>query len=43
MQCGIEGCDFEGTLREVERHRHNEHGEPKWEVAFDKPPGEPEA
>jgi len=43
MQCSIEGCEFEGTLRGVERHRHTEHGEPKWDVVFDLPPGEPEA
>ena len=38
-----ERCPFTGTLREVERHRHREHGDPKWDVAFDLPPGEPEA
>lgn len=35
-------CPFTGTLREVERHRHTEHGDPKWDIAFDLPPGEPE-
>lgn len=51
MQCPIkvesgenyERCDFEGTLREVGRHRHSEHGEPKWDIAHDLPAGEPDA
>jgi len=43
MECPMQFCDYVGTLRAVERHRHNDHGMVKWDIAHDLPPGEPDA
>jgi hypothetical protein len=35
MGCAYAGCDYSAGFRAVERHRHREHGEPKWGLAFE--------
>jgi len=35
MDCAYAECDYSGGFRAVERHRHREHGEPKWALAFE--------
>lgn len=34
MQCPFQDCDYEGTLRYLEKHRQEEHGDPEFSTTW---------